>query len=290
MFEERFTPAATLLSNADSLIITAGEGMGVDSGLPGFRGPKGFWGVYPALGRARMHFQDVANPAAFADNPRLAWGFYGHRLAMYREVLPGPAFRILGDIAKRLRYGAFVFTSNVDGHFQKAGFDPQHIVECHGSIHHLQCLHECSDQIWDASDFYPTVDVEQCLLLNELPTCPSCGGLARPNILMFGDGQWLIGRTKAQQQRFSTWKAKVERPVVIEMGAGTAIPTVRHFSENQGCPLVRINLHENDVPRTTDISLSRSTRSWPGATPCRATSCCRNSACRWPRSSATSPT
>ncbi|MFO1381665.1 MAG: Sir2 family NAD-dependent protein deacetylase [Chitinivorax sp.] len=255
MHQALFSQAAQWLSNADSLIITAGAGMGVDSGLPDFRGPQGFWGVYPALGRARMHFEDIANPAAFADNPRLAWGFYGHRLAMYREVAPGPAFRILGDIARRLRYGAFVYTSNVDGHFQKAGFDPQRIVECHGSIHHLQCLHECSDHIWEASGFYPKVDAEQCLLLNDLPTCLSCGGLARPNILMFGDAYWLVGRTRAQQQRFNAWKSNVKRPVVIEMGAGTSIPTVRHFSENQGCPLIRINLNENDVPRATDISL-----------------------------------
>lgn len=255
MYEERFTQAATLLCNADSLIITAGAGMGVDSGLPDFRGPQGFWGVYPALGRAKVHFQDIANPAAFTDNPRLAWGFYGHRLAMYREVAPGTAFSILADIASRIRYGAFVFTSNVDGHFQKAGFDPQRVVERHGSIHHLQCLHQCSQDIWDATDFYPQVDAEQCLLVNNLPTCPSCGGLARPNILMFGDAYWLIGRTKAQQQRFNTWKANVERPVVIEIGAGTSIPTVRYFSENQGCSLIRINLNENDVPHATDISL-----------------------------------
>ena len=33
----------------------------------------------------------------------------------------------------------FVFTSNVDGHFQKAGFDKEKVLECHGSINHYQC-------------------------------------------------------------------------------------------------------------------------------------------------------
>ena len=42
--------AAELISQADALIITAGAGMGVDSGLPDFRSKDGFWKAYPALG------------------------------------------------------------------------------------------------------------------------------------------------------------------------------------------------------------------------------------------------
>ena len=45
--------AAAWLRAADGLLITAGAGMGIDSGLPDFRGPGGFWAAYPALGRAR---------------------------------------------------------------------------------------------------------------------------------------------------------------------------------------------------------------------------------------------
>ncbi|MDS4013216.1 MAG: NAD-dependent deacetylase, partial [Candidatus Accumulibacter sp.] len=71
---------ARLLTQADGLLITAGAGLGVDSGLPDFRGVHGFWRAYPALGQARIAFEQIANPAAFAAQPRLAWGFYGHRL------------------------------------------------------------------------------------------------------------------------------------------------------------------------------------------------------------------
>ncbi len=78
---------AELISSSSGLLITAGAGMGVDSGLPDFRGNSGFWKHYPALGKLRMNFTDIANPAAFRDNPRLAWGFYGHRLKLYRDTL-----------------------------------------------------------------------------------------------------------------------------------------------------------------------------------------------------------
>ena len=41
------TQAARLIEKADGLLITAGAGMGVDSGLPDFRGNEGFWRAYP---------------------------------------------------------------------------------------------------------------------------------------------------------------------------------------------------------------------------------------------------
>lgn len=88
------------------------------------------------MARAGIEFRSIANPAAFKDNPRLAWGFYGHRLALYRNTVPHDGFRLLKLIAEKMPYGAFVTTSNVDGQFQKeAGFEEARILEVHGSIH-----------------------------------------------------------------------------------------------------------------------------------------------------------
>ena len=257
--DDCFARCARLLMQADGLLVTAGAGLGVDSGLPDFRGSQGLWGAYPALGAARMDFHDIASPQAFRDDPRLAWGFYGHRLGLYRDTVPGPAFGLLQRIAQRLPKGAFVFTSNVDGQFQKAGFDPGRIAECHGSIHHLQCLDVCTDAIWPADDFVPQVAEAACRLLNALPTCPHCGGLARPNILMFGDGEWLSRRSAAQQSRYPQWRRGVDRLLVIEIGAGTAIPSVRFFGESQGAPLIRINLREA-ATASDNVSLPMTSR------------------------------
>jgi NAD-dependent SIR2 family protein deacetylase len=233
--------AADLISQADGLLVTAGAGIGIDSGLPDFRGDQGFWNAYPALGDLRMRFSEVANPRAFVSMPEIAWGFYGHRLNLYRDTVPHPGFALLRELANAMPNGAFVFTSNVDGQFQKAGFAPERVVECHGSIHHLQCFHRCGQAIWPGEAFEPVVDAPRCLLLSKLPTCPTCGGLARPNILMFGDWEWDETRAGQQQLRLEAWLARLQRPVVLEIGAGTAIPTVRHFGEELGCPLVRIN-------------------------------------------------
>ncbi|MGF6303278.1 MULTISPECIES: hypothetical protein [Paraburkholderia] len=72
--EEKLEKAAGWLREADGLLITAGAGMGVDSGLPDFHGQDGFWRAYPALQHRGLSFEDMANPAAFARHPELAWG------------------------------------------------------------------------------------------------------------------------------------------------------------------------------------------------------------------------
>ena len=254
-FQDSFAKCARLIGQADGLLMTAGAGLGVDSGLPDFRGSEGMWRAYPALGRARMHFEEIACPDAFRERPRLAWGFYGHRLKLYRETSPGPAFQILKDVARRIPGGTFIFTSNVDGHFQKAGFDEKRTVECHGSIHHLQCMDGCLRDIWTADNFAPEIDDEARALLNEFPACPWCKGLARPNILMFGDWGWIDDRMREQRERLNVWRGRIERLLVIEIGAGTAIPSVRIFGELQDAPLIRINPTDAKTSADRGVSL-----------------------------------
>lgn len=226
--------AATAIAQADAVIILAGAGMGVDSGLPDFRGKEGFWKAYPMLKNHRLSFQDIANPEAFQIRPTLAWGFYGHRLNLYRHTIPHEGFAILKTIAESKPNGYFIYTSNVDGQFHKAGFDENRIVECHGSIHHVQYLKpEPNDQIMSADDI--TLDIDPQTLRvdhNALPLAKN-GDLLRPNILMFGDWYWQENRTKAQQKRYFSWLETLQgkRVVVIEIGAGATIATVRHQAQ-----------------------------------------------------------
>lgn len=243
-----FARAAALLAAADGLIIATGAGMGVDSGLPDFRGNAGFWRAYPGLAQARTAFEEIACPDAFRRHPRQAWGFYGHRLNLYRRTLPHAGFAILLEIAARLPQGCFVFTSNVDGQFQRAGFSEDGVCEVHGSLHHVQCMEDCGQPILTAEGFVPDVDESACLLISPLPRCAGCGGLLRPNVLMFGDGEWLGQRTAAQRRRLEAWLRGVRRPVIVEIGAGSHVPTVRWFSETLGEPLVRINPAEPEMP------------------------------------------
>ncbi len=246
--------AADVLSRAEAILIAAGAGMGVDSGLPDFRGPEGFWKAYPPFARLGLDFVDLANPRWFSSDPELAWGFYGHRLNLYRTTRPHRGFEILRHLAVAKPYGAFVFTSNVDGQFQAAGFSEEQIAECHGSIHHLQCSVPCHSLIWSADTVTVDVNPETMRAVPPLPRCPKCGGIARPNILMFGDWSWIGSRSEEQEARLDRWlTAAGERPIaVIEIGAGTAVPTVRMLARRiamrPNARLIRINPREPEVP------------------------------------------
>jgi NAD-dependent SIR2 family protein deacetylase len=246
-----FDLAAAAICEADALLIGAGAGMGVDSGLPDFRGPEGFWRAYPPFRERGLAFEDVADPRWFAEDPPQAWGFYGHRRNLYRATTPHAGFPILKRWAERCPLGYFVFTSNVDGHFQRSGFERERIVECHGSLEHLQCVRPCSAEVWPAESSVIDVDATTFRAAESMPRCILCGGLARPNVLMFGDWNWVSDRTAAQMGCYRQWLGALRgaKLVVVELGAGTAIPNVRYECQNRAGVLIRINLREPETPR-----------------------------------------
>ena len=232
--------------------------MGVDSGLPDFRGPEGFWRAYPAYRKLGVRFEEMANPRWFDRDPQFAWGFYGHRLKLYRDTVPHAGFKRCLEFANGRP--TWVFTSNVDGQFQRAGFPADRVVEVHGSIHHLQCCRPCHFDIWSAKKVKVEIETERFTMTSSLPQCPRCNGVARPNILMFGDGAFVDDRTDAQAHRYQDWLSRMafEQLVLIEMGAGSAVPTVRYHAERlqrAGARLIRINPRESQGPPGT-ISLA----------------------------------
>lgn len=89
-----------------------------------------------------------------------------------------------------------------------------------------------------------------------LPRCPTTGELARPNVIMFGDLKWCPTRIKEQEAAFHKWwnsLPKETRLVVVEVGAGKAIPTIRYIAQEvtkdfPQATLIRINLDDSNVP------------------------------------------
>lgn len=237
---EQIKAAAKLILNADGLLITAGAGMYVDSGLSDIRDKERFGRAYPALRADGIGFQDISNADTFRRNPIRAWGFYGHLLNFYRHTVPHEGFDILRRWSSEKEHGAFVFTSNVDGQFQKAGFEEKRILECYGSIHRLQCSRACSPDVWSANDFNPEVDEEQCYLTSRLPRCPKCAAVARPNVLMFNDDNWNDYAIRRRRLRLEAWLANAERRVAIKLGACKVTPTDHNMSEQNGPRTLRI--------------------------------------------------
>ncbi len=153
----------------------------------------------------------------------------------------------------------FIFTSNVDGHFQKSGVSPLRIVECHGSINLLQCSANCNNDLYRVERLPFSTHAEPFIINGSLPKCKHCGGYVRPNILMFDDAHWNANLFSLQTERFDSWQYTVEKLgkkiVVVEIGAGKTIPTIRLQSEFMGCPIIRINSNFSDAKVNDGISL-----------------------------------
>lgn len=124
--------ARRCLQQADGVLFTAGAGMSADSGLPTFRDTEGLWKAYPYFKQAKMTFTQAANPQFFHSDPQKYWFFYGHRFNLYTQAAPHDGYKSALNISDNY----FVYTSNVDGHFIRSGFDEDRVVECHGSLMH----------------------------------------------------------------------------------------------------------------------------------------------------------
>ena len=147
---------------------------------------------------------------------------------------PHDGFRMLLDWGRAMPLGYFVVTSNVDGQFETAGFAAERLLAMHGSLFAYQCLTPCRQESWRDEAPALEIDLKTMRARGELPRCPYCGGVARPNVLMFDDGAWVSKYRDAQRGRYRQWltQARGLKLVVVEIGAGKVVSKIRAFGED----------------------------------------------------------
>jgi NAD-dependent SIR2 family protein deacetylase len=234
-----------LWHQAEGIVILAGAGMSVDSGLPDFRGATGLWT------EAKENFLKKATAKSFDTNPLDAWNFYVGRMIKYQDTVPHEGYKILLDLLQSHNKKSFVVTSNVDGHFLKAGYDPQYLYEIHGNLRKIQCTQPCCRNLPSMPKFSSLLTSEQ-----EIPKCPYCNKNARPNVLMFNDPGIVWTQIDQGQENFRNWAVSKMEVLGIEIGAGTGIPSIRIFGQERTTNLIRINPHEFVTSRTSDLGIS----------------------------------
>ncbi len=135
---EDMDAARSLVSGARRVVVLTGAGISTDSGIPDFRGPNGLWTKNPAAEKAAT----LQHYLADADVRRFAWQ---NRLAnSVHEREPNDGHRALTNLERDGRLVALV-TQNVDGLHQRAGSDPERVVEVHGTMHWTRCW-TCADR------------------------------------------------------------------------------------------------------------------------------------------------
>lgn len=246
-----------ILKEADNCIILTGAGMGVDSGLSVFRSSEGLWEKYPKAKEVNLSFKQLANPENYRKYHSVVEPFYLDRFKQYSLAEPHSGFYELFGYVQNLPSKYFIITSNVDGLFQKAGFEESNINEVHGSIHYWQCSdYKCSKNKSDIIKInnYPEEDFNRI--------CPSCGSFLRPNICMFYDMDFISDKYDEQHRKLIQYLEKNQRKktAIIEIGAGEDIRTIRSMSEeiayNKKTKVIRINPDICNNSDTISIPLS----------------------------------
>ncbi|MCC6313593.1 MAG: Sir2 family NAD-dependent protein deacetylase [Thermomicrobiales bacterium] len=162
---------ARLLAPARRIVAFTGAGISTESGIPDYRGPGGVWasGAPPTLDD-------------FLRGEEMRRAYWERRRVNYPELAsrhPNRAHRMLARLERAGRLSGVV-TQNIDGLHQKAGHNPDRVIELHGSAHHVRCM-TCGT-IWDA-------DVIQQRLERDpgVPECERCGGVLRTTTVLFGE-------------------------------------------------------------------------------------------------------
>ncbi len=173
--------AAELLRQAHYAVAMTGAGHSTPSGIPDFRSPEsGLW--------AQVNPMAVASIFAFRQDPQAFYDWIRPLARLMIKAQPNPAHYALArlEAAGRLKS---VITQNIDGLHQKAG--SQRVYEVHGHMRQATCV-RCY-RVVPADSL-----IEQFLKRGEVPHC-SCGGVMKPNVILFGEQLPLQVLTAAQQ-------------------------------------------------------------------------------------------
>ncbi|GBC78357.1 NAD-dependent protein deacylase [bacterium HR08] len=152
---------------ARAVVVLTGAGISAESGVPTFRGGGG------ATVWRGMPVEKIATPEMWRADPVTFWQWYAYRREVIERAEPNAAHRAIAAWERQFER-LTVITQNVDGLHQRAG--SRKILELHGSLWRVRCL-QCGLNMEDRRVPLPEIP----------PRCPSCGGILRPDVVLFGE-------------------------------------------------------------------------------------------------------
>ncbi|WP_419859424.1 SIR2 family NAD-dependent protein deacylase [Candidatus Palauibacter sp.] len=173
MEQGQWRQARRLVREARRVVALTGAGISAESGVPTFRDAGGLWKSHRP--------EELATPEALARDPRTVLEWYAWRRSALAGCRPNEGHRALARFFLR-RGEAGLVTQNVDGlhtraALEEAGEDPAEAalpLELHGAVGRDRC--ESCEARWPAEPLGET-----------LPRCSACGGLRRPDVVLFGE-------------------------------------------------------------------------------------------------------
>lgn len=162
----------TMINNSNNIVFIGGAGVSTESGIPDFRSETG---LYSDAKNKRRGPKEIYTFKYYKENKEEYLLMYKRNMAksILNEKHPNDAHKALAELEKRGKL-KIIITQNVDGLHQKAG--SKNIIELHGSTNRCFC-----------EDCYSKYNLDYFLKAEHLPKCEKCGGVVRPDIVMYGE-------------------------------------------------------------------------------------------------------
>ena len=213
------------LTNSNYTVVFTGAGMSTESGLPDFRSKKeGLW--------RKKDPNRIASTQALNENVQEFIEFYRERVLGVKEFSPHRGHYILADWERRGIIRSII-TQNVDGFHTQAG--SQRVAELHGTLLKLHCQ-SCGKE-FDSEKY-----------VNKSYYCDECGGVLRPNVVLFGE---MLPQNAFQMALEETEKADL----FIVLGSSLTVSPANQFpllAKQHGAKLVIVNMEPTEFDGFAD--------------------------------------
>ena len=220
--------AQKAIAECDALLVIAGAGMSVASGIFTYRGSNGIWNRSIQIGNESYRYDEISSLKMWKEFPALAWGFKANLYKMMKDCEPHEGYyKLLNYLKKNKNENYFICTSNIDNYFERAGFDKNKIYEVHGTMKLMQCMDKkCAirNGVIEMTDTHMPIIDEDTLIGSNLPKCPHCPNILRPNVSMFGDYDFYGKPYEFAKKKMENWLQENEKKgfklVILEIGCG----------------------------------------------------------------------
>ena len=223
--------AADLLRRADYAVALTGAGVSTASGIPDFRSPdSGLWDQADPFA--------VASISAFQRSPQGFYDWIRPLARLMEQAQPNPAHHALARLQSAGLLKSII-TQNIDGLHQRAGSGRVH--EVHGHIREATCM-RCYQAVSTDGLVGPFLDG------GEMPHC-SCGGVLKPNAILFGE-QLPVEAVTAARQDAAACDLMLVAGSSLEVVPAADLPSV---AVDRGSRLIIVNYEPTYLDERADV-------------------------------------
>ena len=168
--DNKIKKLSKIINNSNNIVFFGGAGVSTESGIPDFRSANGLWSEKLKI---NLTPEQLVSHTMFMKYPEEFFKFYREKL-IYPNAKPNAAHIALAKLEKMGKLKAIV-TQNIDGLHQLAG--SKNVYELHGSVLRNYCM--------NCHAFY---DEKFILESKGIPTCTKCGGIVKPDVVLYEEG------------------------------------------------------------------------------------------------------